>query len=235
VRHSAASRDVLILTCEHGGNAVPRAYAHLFRGAKAQLESHRGWDPGALTLARHLAKALDRPLLAVTVSRLFVESNRSPTNHRIWSDFTKGLPREERQRILERWWRPHRQAVEEAVAAEIRRGRRVVHVAVHSFTPVLDGEERNAEIGLLYDSRRKQEGRFSRAWGRALHGIDPSLRVRYNYPYAGMADGLTTWMRRIHPESRYVGVELEINQSLVASRWRQVQREIAESLRAVIP
>jgi predicted N-formylglutamate amidohydrolase len=153
VRRPARSRDVLILTCEHGGNDIPRPYSHLFRGAKAQLESHRGWDPGALTLARHLAKALDRPLLAVTVSRLFVEANRSPTNRRIWSDFTKGLSREAPAHP--------RTLVAPAPAGRGGRGRFGSAAAGASCTSPCtaswsDGE-RNAEIGLLYDSRRQQE------------------------------------------------------------------------------
>jgi predicted N-formylglutamate amidohydrolase len=227
--------DILLLTCEHGGNKIPRPYAHLFRGAGKLLASHRGWDRGALELAKLLSRELQRPLLAVTWSRLFVEANRTPTNRRIWSDFTKHLPLEERKQILEQWWLPHRQDVEAAIADTLGRGNRVVHVAVHSFTPELDGEVRNADIGLLYDSRRKHEAAFSRRWGAALHGIDPELRVRYNYPYAGMADGVTTWLRRRHAESRYIGIELEINQALVGSaRWRGFQRQIVASLRQTI-
>ena len=227
--------DCLVLTCEHGGNRIPRPYAHLFRGSARLLASHRGWDRGALQLARLLSHELRRPLLAVPWSRLFVEANRSPGNRRIWSHLTKDLPYEERQQILDRWWRPHREQVESAIADAIARGHRVVHVAVHSFTPELDGEVRNADVGLLYDSRRKQEAAFSRGWATALRGIDPALRVRLNYPYAGAADGLTTWLRRRHPQSRYLGVELEINQAIVGTpRWRRFQQRIAQSLRESI-
>jgi predicted N-formylglutamate amidohydrolase len=228
--------DFLLLTCEHGGNRIPQPYAHLFGEAADLLATHRGWDPGALPLARTLARTLDRPLLAVTWSRLFVEANRTPTNPRIWSSFTKTLPRNERESILERWWRPHRQAVEEAVAAAIDRGQRVVHVAVHSFTPELDGEVRNADLTLLYDSRRQQEATLCRRWVALLHPLNPKLRMRYNYPYRGSSDGLTTWLRRRHPEQDYLGVELEINQGLVGtSAWRRFQQHIAQSLRELVP
>jgi predicted N-formylglutamate amidohydrolase len=224
------SRQRLVVTCEHGGNEIPRAYQSLFRGAAEVLASHRGWDPGALTLARVLARRLDRPLLAVTTSRLLVEANRTPSNPRIWSRFTKALPKEERERILERWWRPHRRIVETAVAGATRTGR-VLHVAVHSFTPRLEGKARNAEIGLLYDSRRKREAALCHLWAAILRRLDPSLRLRFNYPYRGSADGLTTWLRRRHPESRYLGIELEINQALVgAPRWRRFQDHVATSL-----
>jgi len=235
VSRRSVRRDSLLITCEHAGNRIPRRHAALFDGAGDLLASHRGWDPGALTLARLLSRKLASPLFAVTWSRLFVEANRAPTNPRIWSRFTRALPRAERQRILERWWRPHRSSVEEAVAREIARGRRVVHVAVHSFTPELDGEVRSADVGLLYDSRRKREAEFCRHWGTLLRVREPRLRVRYNYPYDGAADGLTTWLRRLHPQTRYVGIELEVNQALVDGKdWRRLQRQLAESLREVV-
>jgi len=222
--------DRLVLTCEHAGNKIPAEYARLFRGAGDVLESHRGWDPGALTLARLIAKRLKRPLHSVSWSRLFVEANRAPHNPKIWSRFTKVLPKSERDAILERYWRPHRTEVENAVAAAARRGR-VVHIAVHSFTPELDGEVRNAEVGFLYDSRRKREAALCRRWAEILHRIDPALRLRHNYPYSGASDGLTTWLRKRHAEARYLGVEIELNQALVGSRgWRAFQQNIAASL-----
>lgn len=224
----------LILTCEHAGNKIPAAYARLFRGADDVLASHRGWDPGALTLARLLAKRLRRPLLSVSWSRLFVEANRASHNPRIWSAFTKVLPKSERDAILERYWRPHRTAVEDAVAAAARH-RRVVHVAVHSFTPVLDGEVRNADIAFLYDSRRKSEAALCRRWAEILRGLDPKLRIRHNYPYSGASDGLTTWLRKRHAEARYLGVEVELNQALVGSPgWRVFQDNVAASLAALM-
>ena len=231
---SKGRAERLVLTCEHAGNKIPAAYAPLFRGAADVLASHRGWDPGALTLARLLAKRLRRPLLAVGWSRLFVEANRAPHNPKIWSRFTKTLPKAERDAILERFWRPHRAAVEDAVADAARRGR-VVHVAVHSFTPELDGEVRNAEVGFLYDSRRKREAALCRRWAEILHRLDPKPRLRHNYPYSGASDGLTTWLRKRHPETRYLGVEIEINQALVGSRdWRTLQENVAASLAELI-
>jgi len=236
VRRARAPRETLLLTCEHGGNRIPAPYAHLFRGAADVLASHRGWDPGALPLARHLARSLNRPLLELTWSRLFVEGNRTPTNPRIWSRFTKDLPKDEREQILERWFRPHRREVEDAVAAAVSRGSRVVHVAVHSFTPELDGEVRNADLAFLYDSRRKREAEVCRRWAALLHRSAPELRVRFNYPYRGAADGLTTALRRRHAQSRYVGIELEINQAVVGSRrWHAFQSQLTSSLRELVP
>ena len=47
-----ATRDCYLITCEHGGNRIPPRYRDLFAGCEALLQSHRGYDPGALTLAR---------------------------------------------------------------------------------------------------------------------------------------------------------------------------------------
>jgi predicted N-formylglutamate amidohydrolase len=219
----------LVLTCEHAGHRVPRRYAGLFAGAEAVLASHRGWDPGALRLTRLLARRSKRPPIVHHWSRLLVDSNRSPTNPRIWSRFTRPLPRHERADILDHYWLPHRRAVESAVAAAIDRGKRVVHVAVHSFAPVIDGTVRSADVGLLFDSRRARESAFARHWGALLRQRDPELRVRYNYPYRGSADGLATALRRRHPETRYLGFELEVNQALAAAPGCQ---RIGEALAA---
>lgn len=221
----------LVLTCEHGGRRVPREHAALFRGARAVLESHRGWDPGALDLARRMARRTGRKLHACTWTRLLVEPNRSPHNPRIWSSFTRELSRAQRERILERYWRPHRRAVEAALDAAARGGGTVLHVAVHSFTPVLDGERRNADVGLLYDPRRRREREFARAWKALLRELAPDLRVRSNYPYLGTADGLTTAQRRRFPDARYAGIELEINQALLGHPERaRLERALVESV-----
>jgi len=87
----------------------------------------------------------------------------------------------------------------------------VIHVASHSFTPVLDGDVRTADVGLLYDPRRRGEARLCARWRTAIRQCAPDLNVRRNYPYAGKADGFSAWLRRRFPAAAYVGVELKIN------------------------
>lgn len=200
----------LLLTCEHGGNAVPPAYRPLFKGAADVLRGHRGWDPGALGLFRDLEPHADAAF-ASTTTRLLVELNRSLHHPALFSRFTKGLPKEERERILEEHYRPHREAVEATTAYWNRAKEQVMHVAVHSFTPVLDGEVRTLDIGLLYDPARAAEKRWAERWRDAMLAIDPVLEVRMNRPYLGKADGLPTHLRRLH-RARYAGIELEVNQ-----------------------
>jgi predicted N-formylglutamate amidohydrolase len=221
----------LVLTCEHGGNRVPAPYAALFRGQKTLLGTHRGWDPGALDVARRLARGFQAPLIAATTTRLLVDLNRSSHNRAVFSTWSRALSAEAREALIGRIHRPHWERVRLALASAAEspagkiskrdsRGRRagslVVHVAVHSFIPKLDGQIRDFEIGLLYDPAREAERRFARAWRAALREHDPSLRVRLNAPYRGTGDGLTTALRREHHrrhESSYLGIELEMNQS----------------------
>ena len=77
---------------------------------------------------------------------------------------------------------------------------------------MLRGETRNADVGILYDPRRPAEKRFAMAWARAIRAAARELRVRRNYPYLGVGDGLTTTLRRRFPAWRYLGIELEVNQ-----------------------
>lgn len=199
----------IVLTCEHGGNRVPRSCAKLFRGWQRLLTSNRSWDPGALALARLLASRLDAPLVASTHTRLLVDLNRSPHNPAVFSIVTRDLPRAKRSALLEHWHRPHWEKVREVLASEPGP---VLHIAVHSFTPVLRGKHRNLEIGLLYDPRRTEERGLALELARRLRRERPDLRVRRNAPYRGASDGLATALRRELPASRYLGLEIELNQ-----------------------
>ena len=229
---AAAHCATLVLTCEHAGARVPAEHRALFCGAERVLESHRGWDRGALPLARRIARRTGRDLLACTWTRLLVEPNRTPSNPRIWSSYTRALSRAERERVLERYWRPHRSAVEQALDRTVRTRGSALHVAVHSFTPVLDGRRRKADIGLLYDPRRPREKALARRWKALLAELAPDLRVRFNYPYLGTADGLTTSQRKRFADRRYAGIELELNQALLEHPERaRIERALVESIR----
>ena len=208
-------------TCEHGGNRIPRRWAALFEHHHALLDSHRGWDPGALTLARALSKAMGAPLVASTTSRLLVDLNRSEHHRAVFSSITRALPEVERERILEQFYRPYRDRVERLVAAAIARGR-VVHLSAHSFVPVLNGVTRRADVALLYDPARKPEKAFCDSWIAELKAELPTLTLRRNYPYRGSADGLTTALRRRHAATDYIGVEIEAESA--AARIGRVRR-----------
>lgn len=226
--------DHVLITCEHGGNRIPPRYRSLFAGFEALLHTHRGYDPGALAVARDLARTFAAPLFVSTTSRLLIDLNRSLGHPKLYSEATLAAPAAVRREILERHYLPYRDAVEAHVAAAVARGSRVVHLSSHSFTPVLDGAVRNADIGLLYDPARAGEAELCRRWQALLEARGPELTVRRNYPYTGRSDGFTAYLRRRFPADVYVGIELEINQKHVlpgGRRWPAWRGLVTEAAR----
>jgi predicted N-formylglutamate amidohydrolase len=229
--------DWLVVTCEHGGNRVPYRYRPLFGGLKRDLETHLGYDFGALQMARDLAAAFRAPLVAATVTRLVVDLNRSIGHPRLYGTPVRSLPHEEQERILADHYLPYRTEVEQRIAAAITRGRRAIHVSAHSFTPALRGKVRIADVGLLYDPARPGEVRLAAKWKAALAHAAPELRIRRNYPYAGTDDGFMPYLRMRFRSRAYIGIEIEVNQAIVIGtrlRWAALRSALIGSLRVAL-
>jgi len=229
-----AKPEHILITCEHGGNLIPPRYRHLFAGFEALLQTHRGYDAGALVLARELAKTLHAPLYVATTSRLLIDLNRSIGHPRLYSEATRAAPDKLRREMLEKYYLQYRNRVEAQIAAAVARGRRVIHISSHSFTSELDGSVRNADIGLLYDPARPGEIALCQRWQTQLKTLVPELKVRRNYPYTGKSDGLTAYLRRRFPAGAYIGIELEMNQKHVlmgGQHWRALRGRVIEALR----
>ena len=228
-------RRRLLVSCEHGGNRVPEEYAPLFEGAAHVLATHRGYDLGALAVARAFGRRLGVTPFTATTTRLVVDLNRSPGNRNVFSTYTRALTPARRGAALAKYYWPYRSAVEDAVASAVAAGGTVLHVSAHSFTPELRGEVRNCDVGFLYDPRRRGELRFIESWYAALRAAAPHLVLRRNYPYRGDSDALVTHLRRRYGKRGYVGMELEINQKHVGSRgWRALVAVLTATLATVV-
>lgn len=199
----------LVLTCEHGGNEIPYAYIKYFKN-KAILETHRGYDLGALDMFQTLVPLCDATYFS-TISRLLVELNRSLHHKNLFSEFTKNISQSEKTEIIQTYYLPYRTAVENNIQRYIAKGEAVLHLSIHSFTSVLNSVERNCDIGLLYDSSKKPEQHFCKDFKAELKKQNSNLKVRFNYPYLGKADGFTTYLRKQFSDN-YIGIEIEVNQ-----------------------
>jgi predicted N-formylglutamate amidohydrolase len=220
--------DALLVTCEHASNAVPARWHKAFAAQPAVLKTHRAWDPGALILASELAAEFNAPLHQGEMTRLMIDLNRRESSKSALSSFT---PQDARDELLA-YHRKYRDAV---LHDALRLKGRLLHVSCHSFTPELKGEIRNAEIGLLYDPRVKLERSAADAWHAALATALPDMRIRRNYPYKGISDGITTWLRK--QRKNYAGFEVELNQAFCAasaSSWSAVRRAIVESIAKLV-
>jgi predicted N-formylglutamate amidohydrolase len=217
-----------LITAEHASNAVPPAYRRLFGGAESVLASHRAWDPGTRELAREMAQALGLSLLEGQVTRLLVDLNRSLGHPRHLSEFSRALSVADRSALIDCYWQPHWQGFADMVA---RLPGQVVHVACHSFTPVLDGKPRITDIGLLYDPARLPERDWCQNLKTAIIRQLPGLRVRMNYPYRGTSNGLGQQHRRRFGADKLISMELEVNTALVeSSAWVRVRAGLVEAL-----
>jgi len=206
----------LLLTCEHGGHRVPKRYSHLFRGQARLLNSHRGFDFGALSLAQRMAKALPCPLIANTTTRLLVDLNRRATNRTVFSEITRALDPAARAHLLANYHTPHRAQIAAWVEKVIASNQPVLHIGVHSFTPRLEGIERKADVGLLYDPARAGERVLCQRWKAGLANAAPNLHIRCNYPYRGTSDGVPAWLRQTYSNDCYWGIELEVSYRCLA-------------------
>lgn len=167
--------------------------------------------------------------MGVTTTRLLVEPNRSPDHPEFFSSLTQPLDAAARDSIYQVYYLPHRRAVRAWIAARIagedrKNGRdaggRVLHIGVHSFTDVLNGQVRSVDIGLLFDPTRRAESELCTAWLKGLQSTCDG-RIRFNEPYLGTDDGLTTAIRMQFPDQAYAGVEVEIRQGLLTSEADQ--------------
>lgn len=230
--------NFFLVTCEHGGNRIPSRYRNFFRGHEELLRTHRGYDVGALRIAREFSDVLSAPLLVSTISRLLIDLNRSPGHPKLYSEATRKAPADIRREIFQRYYQPYRIKAETQIEQAIAGGARVIHLSCHSFTPELAGRQRNADLGLLYDPARPIEAGLCRRWRIALKVYAAAMKTRLNYPYSGTADGFTVYLRRRFAADRYLGIELEINQKHVrgqAGHWRSLRQSIIEAFHDAVP
>lgn len=220
----------LVLTCEHAGNQIPTTFQYLFNDASADLNAHTGWDPGALQLTEALAEAFQVDYHAYHYTRLLIEMNRSEKHPQLYSKFSQKLMSQDKNYLLRTYYQPYRKKIEGVIRDFIEEGHLVVHVSVHTFTPVLDGQTREVEVGLLFDDLRAGETAFSKSWKQEVEKIDPQLVVRYNEPYLGSDDGFTTFLRTLFTDEDYLGLELEVNQKFVDGDFDHITQMVCQSL-----
>jgi len=220
----------LILTCEHAGNHVPDEYKSLFEHQEEALQSHRGWDPGAWSLAKFLSKELEAPLYSCLTTRLLIEANREMESPQLFSEFTSSIAKEVKEKLILEIYKPYRDRVESAIE---RAPSHVLHLSIHSFTPVWSNQLRKVDIGILFDPSRTSELEFSSELKKNLSSNLPGYQITFNEPYKGTDDGFTTWLRKKYADDEYTGIEIEVNQKF-ASDLSFVESALSKSIKESI-
>lgn len=211
-------RSDVVLLCEHASGHMPAEYADLGL-TPADRFRHIVWDIGAAAVTRGLATRLDACAFLGNYSRLLIDLNRplcSATSIPVRSEDTfvagnSGLEESERERRVDRIFRPFHDRVATHLASREAIGRPTRIVAVHSFTPVFHGKRRPWHAGVLYDK--------SRAFGDAV--IErlrdgSALNVDANVPYVISRD--EDYTVPVHGEDRgHDAILIEVRQDLISS------------------
>jgi len=223
-----------LVTCDHASNRVPDWVAGGDLGiTPADMARHIAWDVGAAGVARHLGAALDSPVICSDFSRLVIDPNRAEADPTLVMKLYDGtiIPANRHvdaaqvQMRLDRLYRPYHAALALLAA---RRADTVI-VAVHSFTPCLQGRPiRPWQVGVLYSHL---DDRLSRPLIAALQdGGD--LCVGDNEPYAGHLPGDAIDLHALQPgrlntliEVRNDLIDSEAGQHYWASRLAVVLRQ----------
>ncbi|MFQ5958415.1 MAG: N-formylglutamate amidohydrolase [Alphaproteobacteria bacterium] len=218
----AGGASPFFLACDHASNRIPRSLGALGLEPR-HLERHIAWDVGAAAVAHELSARLDATLALQNYSRLVIDCNRAPDVAGSITAFSEDTPipgnrdldpAEARARVRE-VFDPYHDAIAAALDRRAAEGRASVLVAVHSFTPVYNGDARPWHLGVLYN----RDGRFASELLDLLAG-DGDLCIGDNEPYA--IDDESDYTIPVHGERRgLVHVEFEIRQDLVATAQGQ--------------
>ncbi|MCA9396260.1 MAG: N-formylglutamate amidohydrolase [Candidatus Omnitrophica bacterium] len=218
----------LFLTCEHAESEIPLNCRNYFTDIRS-IERHRIFDLGALHTAQTLSDTFKSVLTAGKVSRLITDLNRTPGHPGCISPYLKEASPEFKKNILRKYHTTHWKKVTEFVRKNSRNDT-VLHIAVHSFTPVWKGKKRPTDIGILYDPRRNAEKQIAIRWKAVLSQSHPDLTVHLNRPYRGWTDSITRSLRLLFGEKKYIGFELEMNQKFCGKNGNKMNRRINDAV-----
>ena len=186
VQNADGTSEILFVS-DHNGTAVPEALDGL-GVPPAEMRRHVAYDIGIAAVAEILSARFNAPLVTANYSRLVIDCNRTPgtpASIPAVSDGTevpanRDLTAAERKARESELFDPYHEAIENLVYRMIRAGRGPVLVALHSFTPVMEGVFRPWDIGLLY----KDDERLARPVIERL-SADGRICVGDNKPYSG--------------------------------------------------
>ena len=229
------STSPVLLVCEHAGRTIPAGLGDLGVDDCA-LRSHIAWDIGAATVARGVAADLDAPLVLQPYSRLVIDCNRPveavdsipAVSDGIVIPGNVDLSVAERESRVGSVFQPFHDAITDRLDAVPRK----VVLAIHSFTPVLDGLERELDIGFLF----RKHAATSEHLARTLSERSNDIRIGFNEPYT--ITDISDWFVPVHGERRGLQHSLieirndHLRTQADCARWASA---LADSIRALLP
>jgi len=235
-----------VLVCDHASNRVPRRLANLGLDAAA-LAEHIAWDPGAAEVARRLSALIDAPLVLSGYSRLVIDCNRPLAHPGAIAEVSAGVPvpgnrglsPAEREARIAGLFSPYHAAVDQVLDA--RAGRPTALLAVHSFTPVLDGRARPWHVGISHWRDRRLAALLLGALARdgiltvgdnEPYPIEPE--IDHTIPVHGEGRGLPAAMIELRQDGLRTPTDIAAWADRLADVWGRIEAD-AVALAASLP
>jgi predicted N-formylglutamate amidohydrolase len=212
------SRKPLLLVCDHASRRFPASVGDLGVDLAVQ-RCHLGSDIGARDLTVCLAERQDATAVMQQYSRLVIDCNRQLLDPGAFLQFGDGtvitgntnLDAAERQARADEIYWPYHAAIEHEIARLTAAVAKPSMLAIHSFTPVMNGVFRPWQIGILWD----KDDRVALPLIRQLR--EHGFTVGDNEPYSGKA--LQDFTIDNHAESAELPhAGIEIRQDLISDQ-----------------
>ena len=214
-------RAPILFTCDHASWAVPQSLDRLGLQAN-ELQRHIGWDRGAAQAAIRLAKRFDAPAIMTHYSRLVIDCNRAPRTAASipeTSDGTaipgnQGLSPLDVARRENALFNPYHTAIRDLLDKIRQGGATPIYIALHTFTPRINGFQRPWHFGVLWD----RDSNLAEPLMAELER-NSGIVVGDNKPYS--AQGKFDFSRMHHASPAGIPYALiEIREDLLARRHR---------------
>lgn len=200
----------VILVCDHASHRFPMALGDMGLDPFAR-RCHLAVDIGAGPVTERLAATLGVTAVVQNYSRLVVDCNRELMDPGAFLEYGDGIlvpgnrnlhQDDKNLRANALYW-PYHAAIEEQVARLRKIGTAPVFISIHSFTPVLNGEFREWQMGILWDEDEITRQVF-------LDGLRAAgYHVGDNQPYSGKApQDFTIDHHAEAPGLPHVGIEI---------------------------
>jgi len=203
----------VLLVCDHASNRFPRSLGTMGLDYLNRV-SHIALDIGAGAVANALAENLGATAVICQYSRLIVDCNRELVDDSAFLECSDSVDvpgnhdlqeSEKERRASEIYW-PYHNAIKDQIVRLKKHGIDPVVISIHSFTPVINGNDREWEIGVLWDKDSVTAEIF------LTKLVESGYLVGDNKPYSGKdAEDFTI---DFHAESDglpHVGIEISQN------------------------
>jgi len=157
ILNSDSNKNVLI-TCEHASTEIPKKYG-TFGLDEEKIKTVSDYvDRGAKSLASSLSQKMDTVCIMPSYSRLLINVNKPIDHPKIVNDNCFGtiipgnqnLSIEELKSRIQKYYVPFHDKIRSIVMQLRGKNKRIFFISVHTFYDILNGVERNLDIGILF-------------------------------------------------------------------------------------